>query len=303
VCKTEPNNKSIDMKIADYYLKKNNIDKGATILQYYAQSGDNAAQYKLSKLYGKLNMNKRAAYWLQAAKKNGNIKAEIDYHTSVLKGIIQGDVSRSVQALNNYSKMGNIRAIRALAQAYSTGTMVDFDPEVAKSYYLLLMQKGDSSVYLDMVDLYQKINIDGRYDNSIDQLYQSAIKNNVAHAKVKYAKFLISRERISEAKKLLLSVSLKKEPLAKVLLYKITGREYYLNEGGVSNNGEVLMHYAQKNAKYSKRKALLYAFRAHLCNTVSTGLLTYNLLSYINNSRVIENIYQKAKSYPQCTNQ
>ena len=303
LCKKEPNNKSIDMKIADYYLKNNNINKGATILQYYAESGDNAAQYKLSKLYGKLNMKEREAYWAKAAKDNGNIKAAIAYNTMVLKGMIKGNVSRSVQTLNNYAKAGNVDAIRVLAQAYSTGSVVDFDPKVAKSYYLLLIQKGDPSAYLGIIDLYQKINIDQRYDNSIEQFYQMAINNNVNHAKVKYAKFLISREKISKAKKLLLSVSLKKEPVARVLLYKITGKEYYLNEDGVSNNGELLMQYAQKNFKYSKRKALLYAFRAELCNTPSTGTLTYNLMRYINNSRVIENIYQKAKSYPRCTNQ
>jgi len=302
-CKMEPNSKSIDMEIANYYLKKNNISKGATILQYYAQLGDNVAQYKLSKLYSKLNMNERGAYWMQVAKKNGNIKAEIDYHTSVLKGIIKGDVSKSLQALDNYAKMGDIRAMSSLAQAYSTGATVDFDPKAAKYYYLMLVEKGNPSAYLSMVDLYQKININRRYDQSIDQLYQRAIDNNVAHAKVKYAQFLINRERISEAKKLLLSLSLKKEPIAKVLLYNITGREYYSGKDGRSSDGKVLMHYAEKNSKYSKRKALLYAFRAHLCNTPSTGKLTYDLLRYINNSRVIEDIYQKAKSHPRCNNQ
>lgn len=302
VCKKEPNSKSIDMKIADYYLKKNNISKAATILQYYAQLGDSDAQYKLSKLYSNLNMKEREAYWAKAAKENGNTNAEIEYHMMVLKGMVKGDVSRSVQTLNNYAKRGDIRAIRALAQAYSIGSVVDFDPKVAKSYYLLLVQEGDPSAYLGIIDLYQKINVDQRYDNSIDQLYQMAINNNVKHAKVKYAQFLLSREKIDKAKKVLLSVSLKKEPLAKVLLYKITGREYYLNKDGKSNNGAVLMHYAQKDSKYSKRKALLNVFRADLCNTPSTGVLTYDILRYINNSRIIESIYQQAKSSPRCTN-
>jgi len=301
-CKMEPNNKSIDMDIADYYVKKNNIRKGATILQYYAQLGDDVAQYKLSQLYNKLNMNKREAYWINTARKNGNIEAEIDYHSAILKGMIKGDVSKSVQALNNYANLGDTRAMNTLAQAYSIGSTVDFDPQFAKYYYLMLIQNGDSSAYFGMIDLYQKININQHYDKSIDLLYQSAIKNNVAHAKVKYSQFLISRERISEAKKLLLNLSYKKEPIAKVLLSDITGKEYSSSKNTISSDGKVLMHYAQKNFKYSKRKALLYAFRAYLCNTPATGKLTYDLLRYINNARVIEDIYQKAKSFPRCTN-
>lgn len=300
VCQSEPNNPSIDMKIADYYIQKGRMRKGATILQYYAQLGDKDAAYKLSQLYAKLERKRREGYWLEVARKNGNTKAELAYDSMVLKGMIEGDVATSLERLKHLAKEGNMVAIRLMADAYATGSGVDFNPKLAKSYYLLLLEKGDAKAYLDILHLYKKINIDGRYDQSIEQLYQSAIKNDVAGAKLHYAQFLLSRERVREAKKLLLTLS--QEPLARALLYKIRAKSYSLHASTLSNSGTLFMQYASKNAKYSPRKALLYAFRAYLCNTPSTGVLTYELMRSINNSRVIANIYHKAKSYPQCTN-
>ena len=301
-CKLESNNKSIDLKIADYYLKNGYINKGATILQYYAQLGDSNAQYRLSKIYGKLNRNNKEIFWLKEAKNRGNIKAEIDYYSMVVKGLIKDDVYKSIQILNRYAKMGNIDALRVLAYAYSNGTTVDFDPQKAKYYYLLLIERGDKNAYFDLINLFQKINVDHRYDNAIEQLFQMAIKNNLKHAKVRYAQFLINRKRAKEAKRVLLSIPLDKEPLAKVLLYQITGNQNYISKGKITNNGKLLLQYAKIISKYSKRKALLYAFRAHLCNTPSSGELTYELMRLINNSKVIKEIYQKAKSYPKCIN-
>lgn len=302
LCKRNPTNKSVDMKIADYYLKNNNISKGAIILYYYAQSDDNVAQYKLYKLYNRLNIKDKEIYWLKKAKDNGNIEAKIDYSIYVLKGIIKDDISQSLQILNNYAKKGNIKALRALAEAYSTGITVNFDPQMAISYYILLIKKGYLNAYMDLISLYQKINIDHRYDSIIEQLYKQAIRNKVPHAKVKYAEFLINRERIKEAKKILFNIPLEKEPLAKVLLYKITGNKYYIYKGKLTNNGKLLLTYAEILSKYSKRKALLYAFRAHLCNTPSSGKLTYDLIRLIHNSNIVKKIYQKAKTYPKCSN-
>jgi len=302
ICAIAPNNNALDMAMADYYIGTNQIEKGATILQYYAELGNSKAEYKLSKLFQKFCNSQKSAYWLQKASLNGNREAEIDYDIMVLNGSIQGDNKEALLHLQHYAKAGNTNAIRSLAHFYANGIGVDFNPKSAKGYYLHLIQNGEKRYYLNIIALYEKINYNHRYDNEIEALYEIAIKNNVAHSKVKFASYLIKREQIARAKALLMSLSLSQEPMARVLLAKITGKESYIRSGKGSNNGLLLLRYAQLEAKYSKRKALLYALRAHLCNTPSSGKLTTDLMRLINNSQVIFSLYQKAKSYPKCSN-
>lgn len=300
-CKVMPNSRSLNMTISDYYLHNNQFDKGATILHYYAQQNNPQAQYKLAKLYKEHCNEKKMAYWLQEAYKNGNEQADIEYISMIIEGLVKGDSVQAIQKLKNYAKKGNLKAMQRLADSYADGTVVDFNPKIAQQYYQQMIKNGDTSAYLRIAALYSKINDNHQYDKKLENAYLTAIQNNVPHAKIRYASYLIKQENISRAKNILKSISADEEPYAKILLSRITGKEFYTQSAKPTNNGYLLLHYAQQEAKHSKKKALLYAFRAHLCNTPSSGKLTINLMRLINNSHTIANIYAQAKSYPQCT--
>jgi hypothetical protein len=57
---------------------------------------------------------------------------------------------------------------------------------------------------------------------------------------------------------------------------------------------------AQKKARYNPKEALYYVFRAMLCNTPQSTQLAIELMQRINNAKIIEKIYQKAKEAPRC---
>jgi len=304
MCEITPINPHLDMKFADYYLNNNNLDKGATILQFYADIGNSNAQYRLSEVYQKIcPLSVKRIYWLNKAKSTGNINAIIDYYSLVLNGIIEGDINTAVQILDKYAKAGNAKAAVNLADAYANGIGVKFDPKTAVEYYLLAIKNGDSNVILSLINLYNRINVNDKYDSVIESLYKKAIEYDVKSASIQYASYLIKKGKIKKAKRILLNTDLNKEPLARVLLYQITGNKSYLRvTHRLANVGVLLLQHAKDIAKNSKTKALLFAFRAYLCNTPASGKLIYNLMSYINDANVIKKIYEKAKSYPRCKN-
>ena len=300
-CSVMPNDSALNMTIADYYVKNAQLDKGATIIRFYAQMGNPKAQYKLAKIFQERCRVQKTAYWLEAAYRNGNTEADIEYLSLVIQGIVNGNKQQAIERLEQYAKNGSMKAMERLADSYANGIVVDFDPKEARKYYLKMVENGEPGAYLKIASLYRKINDNHEYDQNIDKIYETAIAEKVPHAGVQYAAYLIKQERIKQAKEILTQVSLEKEPVAKVLLARITGKEFYIRSHNPPNNGYVLLHYAQREAKYSRRKALLYAFRAHLCNTPSSGKLTVDLMRLVNNARVISDLYEQAKSYPRCT--
>lgn len=299
-CQSDPLSSSLDLKFADFFLRQNRLLQGATILHFYAQQNNDKAQYKLSQIYKELCKIDLQRYWLSKAKAQNNRAAQIEYASLVFDGFIDEDIKEIKQMLDRYAHEGDIAAANILGDAYAEGKGVDFDPKAAVYYYTLAINDGDSGGYIKIANLYEKININNKYDNNIKNMYFEAILSNVKDAKVQYANFLIKKGEIKKAKELLLNDL--NNPKAKVLLYKITGKNYYLHQGSLTNNGRLLLQYASSVAKKSRKKALLYAFRAHLCNTPSSGKLTYDLMRLINDSKTIKQIYEKAKGYPKCKN-
>ncbi|BAF69300.1 tetratricopeptide repeat protein [Nitratiruptor sp. SB155-2] len=299
-CETDPLNSSIDLQFAAYYLKNNKLTQSATIFQYYAQHNNDKAQFHLAQIYKNLCKVNLQTYWLEKAKMHNNRRAQIEYASLVFDGFIDGNIQETVHMLDTYAQEGDILSANILGDAYAEGKGVDFNPKAAIYYYTLAIKNGDGNGYINIASLYEKINIDHRYDNIIENMYLKAISAHAKNAKVLYAQFLVKKGAIKKAKELLLSDL--RNPKAKVLLYKITGKNYYLHQGPLTDNGRLLLQYAASIAKKSRKKALLYAFRAHLCNTPSSGKLTYDLMRFINDSKTIKRIYEKAKRYPRCTN-
>lgn len=305
ICNIDPFNSSADMKIANCYQKiynPQNILKAATIYKFYAENNSSDAQYKLSQIYNKNYESNKSLYWLKKAKELGNQDALFAYNEMILKGIIDGNATNTIDFFKELAQKDNPKAILILASLYGDGVVVNLDPKKAMKLYEKAMKiEKNNLLLLKIVQLYKKININHIYDNKIKNIYKKAISLGIKKAKIGYINFLIKQKKYSEAKNLLLYLPLKHYTYARYLLYNLTGNKKYLNSHAKeTNNGYILLAKAKEIAPFSKRKALLYAFRAYLCNTPDNGTSMYNVMRLINNSKVIKEIYNKAKTYPRC---
>jgi len=289
---------SEDLKMANYYndvLK--NEEKKMTINYYYHQMKNRQAQLNLASFYKEhCNYDKFKSVLnelVSEADKNGLFL----YYQSMLEGYLDGDYKKAIEYLK---EQNDTEAYLILGDVYANGLYVDIDPEIAEKYYLKAVENGYDLALLRIGAMLEKLNVDGIYNEKIIKIYKEAIKRGIKTAKINLAKFYYYIGKKKKAIALLKSVKDKSlMPKARYLLYVYTGKDYFIRRLN-SNYGYLLLVRAEKAAKYNPRKALYYVFRAMLCNTPRTTKLALELMKAINNARVIENIYQKAKKAPRC---
>jgi hypothetical protein len=311
ICHLDPLNQTNDLQVAKYYLqsykkdkKFDTLTKAATIYQFYAEQNNTKAQYKLANIYKKFCDFDKTAYWYTQAKELGDKQALFAYARMVLEGEVQGDIPNTLQTVQNYSNQGDVRATLLLGDLYATGNTLAFNPDKAISYYTKALKKDDATAtYAKILTLYNKLNVDHYYDKKIVTLYKYLIyEKKEEQFKLSLAKFWMTQNKNMKAIALLKTVPLEHYPQAKYYLYQLTGKMFYIHNSSQTNNGNLLLAYAQHLSNSSRRKALLYAFRAALCNTPDSGPILYDLMRFINDSAIIKNIYKEAKSYPECSN-
>jgi len=302
ICILQPLNTANDLKIANAYLttkNDNNLTKAATIYQFYAQQNNTQAQYALSNIYNILCKKEKRFYWLETAKKLGNKEALYTYDILILEGKSEGNTTKALQHIKKLATTDNLKALKVMGDLYATGKIVEIDPKQALYYYNKLDKFDHTVATLSKIALYQRLNIANKNDKKIILLYKELINEGDETIKIKLAKFYMTNLQYNKAKKLLLSLPLKHYPEAKYLLNKLTSNMYYLHDSAQTNKGYLLLLYAQR---YSKEKALLYTFRAALCNTPNSSKNLYELMRLINDSQTIKTIFEEAKQYPKCTN-
>jgi len=300
LCELTPLNTITDLKIANLYEINNNIMKAATIYKFYSDLNNSKAMYKLALVYKKLcNKNKFLAY-LKKLKNTNNNNIKLLYAFEVIKGNIKDNKNRYLSYVISEADNNNTKAIIFLAKSYANGYYLEFDPKRAERYYLKALKLGEINVIYNMIDMYKSINLKHKYDKKIIDLYKKAIKYKLPNAEVNLAEFYIQNNNNKYAMPLLKKNLV--NPKARYLLYKVTGKYYYLKVNKNTKYGKLLLAYAKKIAKYNPRRALFYTFRAALCNTTGSSEFAYLLMKKINYSKIIENIYKKAKEYPRCIN-
>lgn len=303
LCKLEsPLNMKLDRRIAGAYLKIINppeIIKAATIYKFYAEQNDSISQYELANIYKKYNDLNKTVFWLAKSKERGYERAEFLYAKLVLKGIIKGNINKYFKIFVHYvKKYKNPNDLMFLGDLYIHGDIIDVDPEKAEIYYQMALKEGYYKAYLKLANLYIKIDLNNdNYDVIINNLKQ-AVNHNIKSAKIVLANFYIKNRQNNLALKILKTIDLSKNPKGYYLLYKLTGNKIYLKKAVKHNIGSALLTYAQ-SLKHNN-KALLYIFRASLCNTPRSSDYAYELMKKINNSSVIKQIFNKAKKYPVC---
>ncbi len=303
LCKIEPVNKKLDIKIANAYLNIVNppqIVKAATIYKFYADQNDTYAQYKLAQIYKKYNL-KEALLWLKKATQAGYKRAEIEYARLVLKGLVNGDKKKALQIILNSLNKNNPADLILLGDLYAKGIGVEFNPQKAEYYYNQAIEKKGYSAYLRLAFLYQKLDILNKYKDKIINFYKLAIEYNVPKAKYLLAKYYVKIGDNKKALELLKQIDYKKYPDYPYLMYKVTGNIKYLKLAVKQNIGKALLDYAIHVLKTPQSK-LFYALRASMCNTPGSAEYAFEMMKKINKQGVINYIYKKAKSYPKCHN-
>jgi len=288
---------SEDLKIANYYKDVNNdINKTMTIYYYYAQMENKQAQIVLSKFYKNNKEYKKFTQMLSDLVKRNDEKSLYLYYSSVLMRYIDGDYKK---ALEYFKQQDDIASYILLGDVYANGYYVDFDPDKALEYYKKALKKGYKPALLKMVELYKKINIDGRYNDKIISLLKEAVKAGLTEARYRLAKIYIDLKEYEKAKEVLAPVI--NTPKAKYLVYLMTGKIPSI-ENEDTNYGFLLLAKAKNLSYKNPRAALYYAFRAMMCNTPTSSDFAFKLIKRINNAAVIRSIYNKAKEAPICHN-
>jgi len=290
---------SEDMKIANYYTDMlGDTDRAMSINYYYAQFDNIKAQLKVVRFYKNNNDTEKMKKWLLGLKNSSSQNALEVYYLFVLKGYVEGDFKK---ALKYYENLKTPQSYVVLGNVYAVGYKVDFDPQKAVEYYDKAIESGIKQAIYMKIDLYKKINIDGKYDSLILSLYNEAIRMNVPYAKVMLAKYYIEKGEKKKALKVLRSIkNYQKDEVARYLIYKLTGKIKFIANKD-SNYGYMLLEKANRYAKKGHyRGALYYAFRALRCETPQSVPVTYELMSKINSVSVIKRIYNRAKKAPKC---
>lgn len=300
ICHIEPMNITNDLDIANYYLNNNDITKAAIIFQYYAQKQNPKAQLALAKIYELYCDDKKYFHYLEKVKKQGDQEVTFLFDKLILLGYKKtNNLKHSIQRVKHLADRGDPKAIELLAQAYSLGITLPYQPKKALYYYKQLEKYSLQESLKNQLKIYQQINIKGIYNHMIDNLYTQLIHIDEKE-KINYATYLISEQKIDKAKGILLSLQKYKDDQVNYLLYKITNDPSYLYGAENSNNGNLLLEYSKLIASSKPYTALVYAFRSALCNTRSTGETIYKLMLQINNSTEILKLYNEAKQYPKC---
>jgi len=297
---TSPINPPLDLKIAKYYLKEQNIDKAATIYQYYAQQNIPQAAFMLSKIYKALGECKKNLYWLKISKDQGMKQAELIYAKLVLSGKIEGNITKSLAILTQYATNNDPVSLTFLGDIYKQGIVVKFNPIKAEQYYKKAIALGYTPAYLKLIDLYKLINIYGQYNKKILNLYNELLKKtNSDYIKLQIAQFLFDNKEYKKAYKFILQNKLYRYDQGKYLTYLITGKIQYSNKTitkpKITSDPKLLLVYAKQLEKTNKKEALYYAFLAAFNNINGSSAFIVRELKFFSPSTV-RKIYKKAKS-------
>lgn len=295
LCKvSSPLNSSLDMKIAKLYLKENKLIKSATIYQYYAKEFPNAA-YSLSKIYNTLNECKKYLYWLEAAKNNGLKQAELEYAKLILKGKIDGNLSKAVSIIKQYATNNDPISLVFLGNLYKNGIAVKFDPEKAKKYYQKAIELGYSKAYINLAGLYKTLNVSGKYNNKILKIYNTLIRiTNDDNIKLEVAQFLFNNNKYKKALKYIEQNRLYRYDKGKYLYYKLTGKKINLGKTTITSDPRLILLNAKLLQNKDRKKALYYAFISAFYNTNGSSEFIVRQLKFFS-AKTVRKIYKKAK--------
>ncbi len=295
LCKlTSPLNSSLDMKIAKFYLKENKLTKSATIYQYYAKEFPNAA-YSLSKIYNAMNECKKYLYWLKTAKNNGFKQAELEYAKLILKGKIDGSLSKAVSIIKQYAINNDPVSLVFLGNLYKNGIAVKFDPKKAEEYYKKAFELGYNRAYINLARLYKILNINGEYNNKILKIYDDLIKKtNNDIVKLKIAQFLFDSAEYTKALKYIKQNRLYRYDKGKYLYYNLTGKKINFGKITTSSDPKLILLNAKLLQNKDRKKALYYAFISALYNTNGSSEFIVRQLKFFS-PKTVRKIYKKAK--------
>ncbi len=291
---TSPINPSLDIKIAKTYKDMN---KSATIYQYYADNNVSSSQYYLANIYKKLNECNKTIYWLKQSKSGGYLNAQLEYDKLVLDGYIDDDIAQTVTNLQSYSK--DSRVLILLGDLYAKGILTDFNPKKAIKYYKKSIKLGNNDGYIRLIRLYKILDLAGNMKQKIINTYQQLIENSKKDRykyQIMLANYYYSRNSLNRAKQILIKNNLKKYPDGRYLLSVIEGRDIYISADKKTMNSNLLLLYAKKNMPKSKTKALYYAFLSALRGNKNAPTYILYLLKYFVSYNQVMQIYQKAKN-------
>jgi len=290
---------SEDFKFANKYMKNGNKNMAMGIYYYYAYLNNRKAQYEMALFYKNARFYKKMEKLLKKLNSEADDKGRFFYYISLLKGYIEGNYK---QAIDYLLKSENPISYEVLGYAYANGYYVEFNPNKAEYYYKKAVENGDNNAIYGLIKLYNKLNIDGQYDNKIIKWYLKAVKMHLPDAKIKLAKFYYLKKEKFKALKVLKSIdNWEKNSKALYLYYLIEKRLPIVNiNGKESDNGYLLYVKAVKNMKINPQQALYYIFRAMLCNTPKSPILAYEIMKRIDDVSIIRTIYIKAKKAPLC---
>lgn len=291
---TVPINGKLDIKIARNCL--NDIDKKGAIYYFYANRGYSKAQFLISELYKKQNECSKFLFWLNKAKREGYMKAEILYYELVLQGKIKGDHFKALKILSTYAQ-NNPSIYIFLGNIYSSGIYQSFKPKKAIYFYTLAIKKGLNSGYLKLINFYIKIDDAKVMFKKINSLYKQFLEiNNSKKAKLSYAQFLFSYKKYVLVKKYILDNFLQTYSTARFILFKIDPDYYKFNENEINlrDDGRLILVYAKKIFDSDKKKALYYTFIASFKKTPGSTDYIIKLLRFFRKKEATK-IYFKAK--------
>ncbi|WP_457565017.1 hypothetical protein [Caminibacter sp.] len=287
---------SEDLKIANYYLTLNNQIKHMSINYYYAQMLNRQAELTTAKFY-KSNCNYlKMKKWANFLKKQKDLKGINYYYSLVLNGTIYGNYKK---ALDYYKYKNDPQSLILLGDFYSNGYYNDLNITKAIYYYKKAYAKGANIAVLKEALMYEKINVNGIYDKKIENLLKQAVKLNLPDAYILLAQFHLKNNQSKKAIQTIKSMpNYIHNPKALYIIYQITGR--LINTQGNTNYGYLLYAKSLEYGPKNPQKALYYAFRAMLCNTPNSSLEALKLIKIINDKKIIEEIYKRAKKAPKC---
>ena len=292
---TSPINPSLDLKIAKYYLKEKNITKSATIYYYYAQQKSASAAYMLSRIYKALGECKKNIHWLRIAKEEGSKKAELTYAKWILKGLVDGNLSKAVSIVEQYAMHNDPVSLTLLGDIYKQGIAVPFDPKKAKKYYKMAIALGYERAYLNLIALYKLLNPHGQYNEKILQLYSKLLtKTNSDDIRLQIAQFFFDQKKFQKAKEIIKKYRLYRYDEGKYLYYQLTGNTRYLGKKTVTSNPKLLLLYAKLLQNKNRKKALYYGFLAAFANANGSSEFILRQLKFFPPS-TIRQIYKRAK--------
>lgn len=291
---TSPINSSLDMKIAKFYLKENKLTKSATIYQYYAKEFPNAA-YSLSKIYKTFNECKKYLYWLETAKNNGLKQAELEYAKLILKGKIDGNTSKAISIIKQYTLNNDPVSLLFLGNIYKNGIAVKFDPKKAEKYYKKAIKLGYDKAYINLAGLYRMLNIDGEYDNKILKIYEKLIeKTNDDTIRLEIAQFLFNNKKYKKALRYIEQNRLYRYDKGKYLYYKLTGKKINFGKITTTSDPRLILLNAKFLQNSDRKKALYYAFVSALYNTKGSSEFIVRQLKFFS-PKTVRKIYKQAK--------